>query len=274
MPKILQLIISVLNVPLLPVGHTVVTLASLLYILILCALLIAVSRSFRRRVLERLLEKSKLDRNMQNAFALLLQYSIIGIGMVIILNTAGIEMGALTVLAGAMGIGLSLGMQTIAKNVAGGIMILVERPIRIGDRITIGTTCGDVTNIALRATTIRNDDHIDIIVPNSDFMDQRVSNWTYSTRDVIVNIPIIVSCDNDISIVKEILKNSAKGHPKVLDEPPPEILLDSFEGGKLKFIIRVATNDYVSASINLKSEINNEVLRQFKDSQIKLDAAK
>jgi small-conductance mechanosensitive channel len=230
------------------------------------------SRQFRRRVLEKLLQRSKLDLNMQNAFAMLMQYAMIGIGMIIILNTAGIEMGALTVLAGAMGIGLSLGMQTIAKNVAGGVMILIERPIRIGDRITIGTTSGDVTQIALRATTIRNDDHIDVIVPNSDFMDQRVSNWTYSTRDVILNIPIVVSGNNDLSLVKEIISGSAKAHPKVLEDPPPEVLLDSFEGGKLKFIMRIATNDYVSASTNLKSDLNNDIWRQFKEKQVKLDA--
>jgi small-conductance mechanosensitive channel len=272
MQKILQLINEILNLPLMPVGHTTVTLAMLIYIICLFAVLIVLSRSFRRRVLEKLLARTTLDINMQNAFAMLMQYGIVGIGIVIILNTAGIEMTALTVVAGALGLGLSLGLQTIAKNVAGGVMILIERPIRIGDRVQIGTTVGDVTHIALRATTIRNDDRIDVIVPNSDFMDQRVSNWTYSTRDVILNVPIAVSTDNDLSQVKQLLLDSAKAHTKVLDEPPPEVLLDSFDGGKLKFVLRVATNDYISAATNLKSDLLKDIFRQFRSSQIKLDA--
>lgn len=272
MKKILDLIFYVLNLPLLPVGHTTVTLAMLLYIIILFTILIAISRSIRHRVIEKVLVKSKLDPSMQSAFSMFLQYSFIGIGGVIILNTAGIEMTALTVVAGALGLGLSLGLQTIAKNVAGGIVILVERPIKLGDRVQIGSTTGDVTRIALRSTTIRNDDHVDVIVPNADFMDQRVSNWTFTTKDVILNIPVVVSSDNDLSQVQELIASAAKAHPKILAEPTPEVLLDSFDGGKFKFIIRVATEDFACASISLKSDLNNAIYRSFRESQVKFDA--
>ena len=272
MQQILKLILSLLNMPLLPVGHTTVTLAMLVYIVLLFALLITLSRLFRQRVLEKLLVKSKLDRSMQIAFALYIQYSIICIGIVIILNTAGIEMTALTVVAGAMGLGLSLGLQTIAKNIAGGIMLLVERPIRIGDRIQIGTTSGEVTRIALRSTTVRNDDNIDIIVPNSDFIEQRVSNWTLSGNNVILNIPVVVSSNNDFNQVKQLILDSAGSNAGVLSEPAPEVLLDSFEGGKLHFILRLATADYVGAATHLKSDLLNTIFRQFKEAQIKLDA--
>jgi small-conductance mechanosensitive channel len=271
MQEVMKLLFPVMNLPLLTLGKTTVTLSMLLYIILAVVLLIIFSRLFRHNVLEKLLSRSKLDLSMQNAFAMLMQYGIVGIGIVIILNTAGIEMTALTVVAGALGLGLSLGLQTIAKNVFGGIMILVERPIRIGDRIQIGTTSGDVTHIALRATTVRNDDHIDIIVPNSDFMDQRVSNWTYSSRDVILNIPIIVSTANDLTTVQQIISDSAAAHPKVMAEPACEVLLDSFEGSKIKLILRVATSDYVAAATNLKSDLLNEIFRRFKKSEIKLD---
>ncbi len=272
MHKFFNAIFYVLNLPLVPVGKTTVTLAMMIYIIILFSILILISRAVRQRVLERLLAKSKLDQTMQNAFAMFLQYSTICIGGVIILNTAGIEMTALTVVAGALGIGLSLGLQTIAKNVAGGIMILVERPVRIGDRVQIGTTSGSVTRISLRSTTIRNDDHIDVIVPNADFMEQRVMNWTYSSRDIIMNIPLTVSAENDLTQIKELIESAAKTNPKILAEPAPEVLLDSFGAGKLNLIVRVATEDHISAATNLKSELNTEVLRQFKQSSIKFEA--
>jgi small-conductance mechanosensitive channel len=272
MHKILNVVISVLNLPLLTLGRTTVTLAILLYIVLLSGLLVVFARLIRRNVLEKLLEKSKLDRSMQNAFAMLIQYSIIGIGIVIILNTAGIEMTALTVVAGAMGLGISLGLQTITKNIAGGILILLERPIRIGDRIQIGTTSGDVTHIALRATTVRNDDHIDVIIPNSDFVEQRVSNWTYSTSDVILSIPVTVSNENDLSLVRQIMLEAAAAHAKVLSEPPPQVLLDSFAGAKLKLVLRVATCDFMSAATTLKSDLLSDIFKRFKEMQIKLDA--
>ncbi|MBX9687429.1 MAG: mechanosensitive ion channel [Candidatus Obscuribacterales bacterium] len=272
MNHVLQVVLYVLNLPLMPVGKTTVTLAMLLYILLLFTILILVSRTIRRTFLEKALAHSKLDRNMQNAFAMTSQYGIIFIGAVIILNTAGIEMTALTVVAGALGIGLSLGLQTVAKNVAGGLMILLERPIRIGDRVQIGVTSGEVTRIALRSTTIRNDDRIDIIVPNADFMDQRVSNWSYSTKDIYLNIPVTVAADNDISQVRDLLEKSIKANSKVLSEPPPQILLDAFEGGKLKFNVRVATDDFVSACGALKSELNYDFFKRFKEAQIKLDS--
>ncbi len=262
----------VVNLPLVPIGKTTLTLAMLSYIIILFTILIFISRAVRQRVLEKLLAKSKLDLTMQNAFAMFMQYSTIAIGAVIILNTAGIEMTALTVVAGAVGIGLSLGLQTIAKSLAGGVMILVERPIRIGDRIQIGTTTGDVTRISLRSTTIRNDDHIDIIVPNADFMEQRVSNWTYSTRDIIVNIPLTVSSENDLDRVIALIEESAKANTKILAEPPPAVLLDSFAAGKMNLIIRIATEDYVSAATTLKSELNTAIMNQFKQAQIKFDS--
>lgn len=270
--KLLQSIFYVLNLPLLPVGKTTVTLAMLFYIIILFALLVRISRSIRKRVLDRVLEKSRLDAEMKHFFAMFIQYSFVGIGSVIILNTAGIEMTALTVVAGAMGLGLSLGMQTIAKSVAGGVMILLERPIKVGDRIQIGSTTGEVTRIALRSTTIRSDEHIEIIIPNADFMEQRVSNWTLSSRSLILNLPLSVSAENDLSQVKELILDSARANKRVLTDPAPEVLLDSFEAGKLKLFLRAATENLENAGQSLKSELNCQILQRFREAQVKLDS--
>ena len=270
MSKAWHFILYVLNLPLVPVGKTVVTLAMLLYIVLLFTALIVFSRYCRRRILDKVLQKSKLDLSMQNALAMILQYTFIGIGSIIILNTAGIEMTALTVVAGALGLGLSLGLQTIAKSIAGGVMILVERPIRIGDRIQIGTTTGDVTRIALRSTTVHTDDHIDIIVPNFEFMDQKVINWTYSSRKVILTLPITVSSENELSRVKELLADAAKKEEKVLDDPAPEILFESFESSKLKLTLKIATEDYVNAS-HLKSRLLETIYNSFIEGHIELE---
>lgn len=269
MNKAWHFILYVLNMPLLPVGKTVVTLAMLIYILLLFTIMIAFSRYCRHKVFDKLLQRSKLDLSMQNALAMVLQYTLVGIGSIIILNTAGIEMTALTVVAGALGLGLSLGLQTIAKSIAGGIMILVERPIRIGDRIQIGSTTGNVTRIALRSTTVHTDDRIDIIVPNFEFMDQKVINWTYSSKKVILSLPITVSSENDLDKVKSLINEAASKNEKVIDDPAAEIIFDSFESGKLKLILRVATEDYIN-STQLKSDLTESIYRSFTETQIEL----
>jgi small-conductance mechanosensitive channel len=242
----------------------------LLYIILLFTLLVASARYCRRKVVDKVLEKSKLDMSMQNALAMFLQYSFIGIGSIIILNTAGIEMTALTVVAGALGLGLSLGLQTIAKSVAGGVMILIERPIRIGDRIQIGSTTGDVIRIALRSTTVHTDDHIDIIVPNFEFMDQKIINWTYSSRKVILTLPITITDENELSRVKELLEQAAKNNSKVIEDPKPEILFESFDSGKLKLTLRVATEDYLNAS-QVRSELMETIYNSFVEANIELN---
>lgn len=267
-----QMLLYVANIPLVPVGKTTVTIALLLYIVLLFSVLFAIARSTRKRVIEKLLERSKLERNIQSFLGMLLEYTLIGIGGVIILNTAGIEMTALTVVAGALGLGLSLGLQTVAKNVAGGMMLLIERKIKIGDRIQIGSTTGNITSIALRSTTVRTDDHIDVIVPNTDFMDQRVSNWSLSSNSVIISVPVVVSSENDLSQVQEIIKEALNKNSMVHQDPAPEILIDSFEAGKLKFILRLSTDDYVAAATNkLRSDLYDVIFRRFKEAQIKLD---
>jgi small-conductance mechanosensitive channel len=270
MSKAWKFVLYVLNLPLIPVGKTIVTLAMLLYIILLFTLLVASARYCRRKVVDKVLEKSKLDMSMQNALAMFLQYSFIGIGSIIILNTAGIEMTALTVVAGALGLGLSLGLQTIAKSVAGGVMILIERPIRIGDRIQIGSTTGDVIRIALRSTTVHTDDHIDIIVPNFEFMDQKIINWTYSSRKVILTLPITITDENELSRVKELLEQAAKNNSKVIEDPKPEILFESFDSGKLKLTLRVATEDYLNAS-QVRSELMETIYNSFVEANIELN---
>ena len=266
------MILYVAKIPLVPVGKTTVTIALLLYMILLFTILFAVARSMRRGVIEKLLERSKLEKNIQSFCGMLLEYGFILIGSVIILNTAGIEMTALTVVAGALGLGLSLGLQTLAKNVAGGMMLLIERKIKIGDRIQIGTTTGNVRSIALRSTTILTDENIEIIVPNTDFMEQRVSNWSLSTREVIVSLPVVVSVENDLSQVKQLIKEAVDANPMVMKEPLPEILIDGFDAGKFKFNVRVATDNYVAAATNkLRSDIYDDLLRRFKEAQVRLD---
>lgn len=255
MNNVLKTIWYVLSLPLVPIGKTQLTVGLLLYLIVMTYMLVAVSRSIRNNFLSAVLAKTNLDAHIQSAVADTYYYFTVAIGLLLILNTAGIDLTSLTVVVGALGLGISLGLQTVAKNMAGGFMILYEKPIRIGDRVQISDTIGEVTRIALRATTIRTDDGTDVTVPNADFMSTKVINWTSPPKDYRVSVPVLVSHKVEIEDVKKVLLKVASENPSVIPEPPPEVLFDSFEDGKLKFILRAHTSDQGAATGKLRSDL-------------------
>lgn len=256
MESVLHTISYVLRLPLIPVGKTQLTVGLLLYMLIMFYLLVTVSRSFRQRAFVPLLSKTNLDAHVQSSVIGSCYYITLAIGTLLILNTAGIDFTSLTVVIGALGLGISLGLQMLAKNMAGGFMIIFEKPIRIGDRIQIGDTVGSVTNIALRATTVRTEDGTDVTVPNADFMSNKIINWSSPPKDFRISVPVIVPSNVDIEQVKEILLQIANSNPLVLSEPAADVLLDSFDDERVKLVIKASTKDFAAATGQLKSALN------------------
>ena len=160
---------DILNINLFTAGGNRVTILTLLYIPVLLVLLFTVSRIIRTWLAEKVLTKSRLNLGTRMAVASIIRYFVIFIGVVIILQTAGIDLTALHVLAGTMGIGIGFGLQNIASNFVSGLIILFERHITVGDRIEVGGVEGDVTAINTRSTTVVTNDKIAIIIPNSKF---------------------------------------------------------------------------------------------------------
>ena len=196
--------------------------------------------------------------------------AILGMAQTLVILTAGIDLSALTVLAGALGIGVGLGLQNIASNFVSGLSILFERPIKVGDRIEAGKITGDVVSISLRATTIVSNDNIAIIVPNTEFVSSTVINWSYTDRDVRFNIPVGVSYSSDPVVVKRLLLEVAADHPGVLKRPPPDVLFQEFGDSALNFVLRVWTQDYTTRPGVLRSELNFAISKKFKEHGIEI----
>lgn len=249
--------------PVLPIGKTVITIWMLVYVAILLVLLIVATRTVRDRIVYPTLAKSSLDAGAQYSIGLVAHYITVGIGAMIILNTAGIETTALTVAAGAVGLGLSLGLQTVAKNFVGGVILLFERPIRPGDRIQIAGVTGDVTRIALRSTTVKTGEQTEVVIPNGDFMNEKITNWT--GRQAVVSVPISVPAELEQESVSKLLMDVATANAKVVAEPPPQVWLDSFNDKTLNYVLRATTADLAAANGILKSELNVEIYRLLRD---------
>src|SRR5947199_699562 len=232
---------------------------SLLQIFLLIGLLIAVfwiSSRTKRFLFTRSLVRSGLDRALQHAIAQIAGYAVLIIGIVIVLDNAGIRLGALTVFAGAVGVGVGFGLQNIASNFISGLVILAERPITVGDRVEVAGIAGQVQHIRARSTVIVTNDNITMIVPNTKFIDSPVTNWTYGDPRVRFRIPIGVAYGSDVNRVREALIAAAREHPAALSDPAPSVFLDKFGDSTIDFELVVWSMEMSYRPRRFKSDLN------------------
>jgi small-conductance mechanosensitive channel len=232
---------------------------SLLQIFLVVALLIGVfwlSSRTKRFLFNRFLVRSGLDRALQHAIAQIAGYVVLIIGVVVVLDNAGIHLGALTVFAGAVGVGLGFGLKNIASNFISGLLILAERPIAIGDRIEVAGITGQVRQIRARSTVIITNDNIAMIVPNEKFIDSPVTNWTYTDRRVRFRVPVGVAYGSDVNKVREVLIAAAREHPATLSEPAPDAFLEKFGENSIDFQLIVWSEEMSRRPSRFKSDLN------------------
>jgi potassium efflux system protein len=202
--------------------------------------------------------RTTLDGGARFAFSTLVRYSITIIGTVVVFGLLGVTWDKVQWLAAALTFGLGFGLQEIVANFVSGLILLVERPVRVGDVVTIGNLMGKVTRIQIRATTITLWDRSEMIVPNKEFITTKLVNWTLSDSKRRIEIPLRIAYGADLEQVKKILVDAAEQHPAVLDDPAPHVLLLGFGDDAINFELRfvvdfgqgLATKDQVQMAIN------------------------
>ena len=232
---------------------------SLLQIFLLVALLIVVfwiSSRTKRFLFNRLLADSGLDRSLQYAIAQILSNIVLVVGIFIVLENTGIHLAALTVFAGAVGVGVGFGLQNIASNFISGLVILAERPITIGDRVEVAGIVGRVQQIRARSTVILTGDNIAMIVPNSKFIDSPVTNWHYGDPRVRFRLPVGVAYGSDVNKVQEALIAAAREHSATLNDPEPTAFLEKFGDSTIDFELVVWTQEMSYKPRRFRSDLN------------------
>jgi small-conductance mechanosensitive channel len=252
-------IISIHSLPLLSFGGSTLTISVIIYLTIIMVLLVYVTAKLKKLIIYNLLAKSGVEIGVRVAVASLARYLILLLGFIVILQTAGIDLSSITVLFGALGVGIGFGLQNITNNFVSGLIILIERPVKVGDRIEISGISGDVVNISMRATTILTNDSISIIVPNSEFVSSTVINWSHTDRNVRFNFPVGVSYKQDPEEIRELLLQVADENSGVLKQPRPDVLFSEYADSALIFNLRVWTRDYIDRPGVLKSQLYYEV---------------
>jgi len=210
--------------------------------------------------------KTSLDRNSQHAIKSVIRFVLITAGLLIGIELLGIDLSSLAIFSGTLGLGIGLGLQDIIKNIVSGFVIYFERPIRIGDIVEVGNVPGQVKSIRTRSTVINTYDNISIVVPNSDFLNQRVVNWSLSDRSVRIEVKVGVAYGSDVQVVKETLLEITKNIKKINDEPEPIIVFEEFADSALIFRILFWVN--LEDRLEVKSAVNFSIHSRFKEKGI------
>jgi small-conductance mechanosensitive channel len=261
---------AILIRPLFTIGTIAISPSFIFKSLIFLAVLTLLSRWIERILRTRVLAHTALDAQHQYTLARFFSLTVYIMGLVIGIDTAGVDLRSLALLGSALGLGVGLGLQPTVANFVAGLILLIERPVKLGDRIDVGGTNGEVMRIGGRSTWVCTNDNEVIIVPNSDFITNRITNWTANDPKVRFALKVGVGYQSNPQQVKAILLERAAAHPDVLSEPPPEVIFSDFGDNSLIFLLRIWAVKELGNPQALKSDLYFSIFDSFREHGIEL----
>lgn len=244
-----------------------ITLADLVIAIFVLTLTVALTKNIQSLLELIFLSRLSLDAGVRYAVATLARYVITALGGAIVFTTLGFNWSQIQWLIAAVGVGLGFGLQEIFSNFASGIVLLFERPIRIGDTVTLGNIEGKVSDIQLRATTVTDWDEREIVIPNKDFITNRVINWTLKSTISRMTITVGVAYGADPDNARNLLLEIAMDHPLVLKDPAPQSLFDEFDASSMRLVLRVYLPTR-SVYLQLRHELMSQIVSRFQKAGI------
>jgi small-conductance mechanosensitive channel len=201
--------------------------------------LVILARTAKKLLRSRVLRLTGLSRGSQETVAQIATYGIIFFGTMVMLQLWGLDLSSLTIFASVVGVGIGLGLQGIAKEFISGLVLIFDRPIKVGDFVNVGEQMGTVERISVRSTEIRTLDEVSIIIPNSRFLESEVINWTHHSPISRLRIPVGVAYGSNLTLVRGALIDAAKEHADVLAEPAPKVFFIGMGESSLDFNLMV-----------------------------------
>jgi len=208
------------------------------------------------------------DLGVRHSLSVFTQYTVVLIGFLIILRVVGIDLTTLAVFAGAVGVGIGLGMQGLANNFISGLLLLIERPLRSGDIVQVGTHLGEVRGIGMRSLTVQTFDNESVIIPNSDVVSNAFINWTHSDRVIRTILWVGISYDDDPHQAQAIIEKTMQEHPAILADPEPRVLLWDFADSSIKFRIQYYIDLGRHSLLTIHHEVLFDIWDRFKEAGI------
>jgi small-conductance mechanosensitive channel len=267
--KITDTIVGSLVSELIPLGNSSYSVLDLFILIGLFTGVLILARTAKKVLRSRVLRLTGLNRSSQETVAQIATYAIIFLGTIVVLQLWGLDLSSLTIFASVLGVGIGLGLQGIAKEFISGLVLIFERPIKVGDFVNVGELMGTVERISVRSTEIRTLDELSIIVPNSRFLEEEVVNWTHHSSVSRLKVPVTVAYGSDLTAVRGALIDAAKENPDVLAEPAPRVFFKGFGDSSLNFDLLIWTAE-PQKQFRLKSDLYFRIEAIMRDRDIEI----
>lgn len=245
-------------------GQNRITLLSMINFVLLVALFFTLAVWISSNIERRMHESKTLNASLKIALAKLIKVVFITFAVLIALDTAGIDLTALTVFGGALGVGLGFGLQRITSNFISGFILLFDKSIKPGDVISIGDKFGWVRELRARYIVVSDRDGVDTLIPNENLVTSEVINWSYQDRNVRLKAPISISYHDDPELAMKLMVEAAQSTPRVLNDPPPVARLMRFGDNGIELECRIWINDPQLGINNVRSDLNLHMFRKLK----------
>lgn len=255
--------------PLFELGSLPISPAFLVKAAVFLALLNLLARGSGRLLQTRILSRTSIDEGQKYALSRGIGYAVFLGGLFIGLEAAGIDLSSFAIVGGAIGFGIGFGLQSLAKDFVSGLILLIERGVKVGDRIEVSNLLGDVKQIGARTTWVQTNDNVVILVPNSE-LTARVTNWTAHGRLARFSLDLGVAYTSDPEAVRDTLIEVARANEGVLDDPAPDVIFTGFGDSSLNFQLRVWTSRHLRTPQTLRSELYFAIFRRFREEKIEI----
>jgi potassium efflux system protein len=251
------------------VGEFSISLTSIVTGVAVLIISLLVTRVLQGWVEHRFLPQTELEPSLQQSIATIFGYVGVITAIVLAMSQIGIDLQKVALIAGALSVGIGFGLQSIVSNFVSGLILLAERPIRVGDLVVVKGEEGYVRRIRVRATEIETAERASVIVPNAEFITSVVKNWTHANLTGRIIVRVGVSYTNDPNVVRDIMQTCAEEHPDILRVPPARALLLEFGESALVFELRAFVRE-VDRSLLVRSDLGFAILRRFRDAGIEI----
>jgi len=252
-------------------GETPITLIAIIELVFIIAVSFLVSKIVRKFFRRRVLSRFKLDDGSQFVILRLIHYVLMVVGLLLAINVVGIQLTSLTVIFGLVGVGIAFGLQNITSNFVSGVILLFEPSVDVGDYIQVGEVIGRVSSINMRSTTIITPENITLIVPNSRFIEETVTNWSVGDLKIRTSVRVGVAYGSDTELVTRLLLKAAEDHSIVLSDPEPDVLFNEFGDSSLNFELRVwIPHPNPGTRKKVTSDLNYAIDTAFRDSKVNI----
>ncbi len=251
------------------IGSTTISIVNLLQAVTFFLLLLFLTRLVQGMIEKKFIPKTHMDKGASNSLVTLVGYVGFLIAAIVAVSALGLDFSNIALIAGALSVGIGFGLQSIVNNFVSGLILLFERPVKVGDWVVLASGEGFVKSISVRSTVIQTFDHASIIVPNSELISSSVTNWTLTDRQGRVIILVGVSYKSDPEEVRNVLLGCAESHPRLAKYPAPVVYFKEFGNSSLDFELRVFLKE-INEWIKVKSELRFMIFKAFKEAGIEI----